>query len=49
MSLFSCAVVSLLNLGADFNLDKDNWSILSIRIEDIVKQRESLFEALRIN
>jgi len=34
----------LLNLGSDFNVDKDNWSILSIRIEDIVKQRESLFE-----
>lgn len=34
----------LLNLGSDFNVDKDNWSILSIRIEDILKQRESLFE-----
>lgn len=34
----------LLNLGADFIVDKDNWSILSTRIEDIIKQRESLFE-----
>ena len=33
----------LLNLGADFNVDKDNWSTLSTRIEDIIKQRESLF------
>ena len=33
----------LLNLGADFNLDKDKWSILSTRVEDIVKQRETLF------
>jgi len=34
----------LLNLGADFTVDKDNWSILSTRIEDIIKQRESLFD-----
>ena len=34
----------LLNLGATFNVDKDDWSILSTRIEDIIKQRESLFE-----
>lgn len=34
----------LLNLGADFSVDKDKWSILSIRIEDILKQRKSLFE-----
>jgi len=34
----------LINLGADFAVDKDNWSILSSRIEDIIKQRESLFE-----
>jgi len=34
----------LLNLGADFNVDKDKWSILSTRIEDIIKRRESLFE-----
>jgi len=33
----------LLNLGADFNLDKDRWSLLSVRIEDIIKKRESLF------
>ena len=33
----------LLNLGADFNLDKDKWSILSTRVEDIIKQRETLF------
>ena len=33
----------LLNLGADFNLDKDKWSTLSTRVEDIVKQRETLF------
>ena len=34
----------LLNLGADFTVDKNNWSILSTRIEDIIKQRKSLFE-----
>jgi len=34
----------LLNLGADFNVDKDKWSTLSNRIEDIIKRRESLFE-----
>ena len=34
----------LLNLGADFNVDKDNWSILSSRIEDIIKQRKTLFD-----
>jgi len=34
----------LLNLGADFSLDKDKWSILSTRVEDIVKQRETLFD-----
>ena len=33
----------LLNLGADFNLDKEKWSILSSRIENIIKQRETLF------
>jgi hypothetical protein len=31
------------NLGADFNLNKDRWSLLSVRIEDIIKKRESLF------
>ena len=34
----------LLNLGATFSIDKDNWSALSTRIEDIIKKRESLFE-----
>ncbi|MCI0501758.1 MAG: IS1634 family transposase [Epsilonproteobacteria bacterium] len=34
----------LLNLGADFNVDKSNWFILATRIEDIIKQRISLFE-----
>jgi len=34
----------LLNLGADFNLNKEKWSILSSRIEDIIKQRETLFD-----
>jgi len=34
----------LLNLGADFTVDKNDWSILSTRIEDIIKNRESLFE-----
>ena len=33
----------LLNLGADFSLDKDRWSLLSVRIEEIIKKRESLF------
>jgi len=30
----------LLNLGSNFNLDKDRWSLLSVRIEDIVKKRK---------
>ena len=34
----------LLNLGSEFSVDKDKWPILSSRIEDIVKRRESLFE-----
>ena len=34
----------LLNLGADFSIDKDRWSLLSTRIEDIVKNRNSLFD-----
>jgi hypothetical protein len=34
----------LLNLGADFSLDKEKWSMLSTRVEDIVKQRETLFD-----
>ncbi|HHH37492.1 MAG TPA: hypothetical protein ENK77_02625 [Epsilonproteobacteria bacterium] len=34
----------LINLGSDFNVDKEKWSILSNRIEDIIKRRESLFE-----
>ncbi|RKY52608.1 MAG: IS1634 family transposase [Candidatus Neomarinimicrobiota bacterium] len=34
----------LLNLGADFTIDKERWSLLSTRIEDIVKKRNSLFE-----
>ena len=34
----------LLNLGPSFNVEKENWSILSTRIEDIIKQRGSLFE-----
>ena len=34
----------LLNLGSNFNVDKEKWSTLSNRIEDIVKRRESLFE-----
>lgn len=34
----------LLNLGADFNVDQNNWFILATRIEDIIKQRTSLFE-----
>lgn len=34
----------LLNLGSDFTVDKDNWSILSTRIEDIIKNRQSLFQ-----
>jgi len=33
----------LLNLGSDFSLDKERWSSLSVRIEDIVKNRETLF------
>ncbi len=33
----------LINLGADFSVDKDRWSLLSVRIEDIIKNRESLF------
>lgn len=33
----------LLNLGSNFNLDKERWSSLALRIEDIIKKRESLF------
>ena len=33
----------LLNLGSEFSLDKDRWSLLSVRIEDIIKKRLSLF------
>ncbi len=34
----------LLNLGSKFNVDKENWSLLSRRIEDIIKKQDSLFE-----
>jgi len=34
----------LLNLGPDFSVEKEYWPILSNRIEDIIKRRESLFE-----
>ena len=33
----------LLNLGSEFSLDKNRWSLLSVRIEDIIKKRNSLF------
>lgn len=33
----------LLNLGPSFNVDKDKWSILATRIEDIIKKRNSFF------
>jgi hypothetical protein len=35
---------TLLNLGSDFNVEQENWSILSKRIEDIINHREALFE-----
>jgi hypothetical protein len=35
---------TLLNLGADFSLDRSHWSTLSKRIEDILENRPSLFE-----
>ena len=34
----------LLNLGPDFSVEKEHWSLLANRIEDIIKRRESLFE-----
>jgi len=34
----------LLNLGSDFSVPRQKWSLLANRIEDILKRRDSLFE-----
>ena len=34
----------LLNLGANFSVDKDDWSTLTTRIDDIIKKKKSLFK-----
>ena len=36
--------VTILNLGSDFNVEQENWSILSKRIDDIINHRDALFE-----
>ena len=36
--------ITLLNLGSNFSLEQKYWSDLSIRIDDIIKQRPRLFE-----
>ena len=35
---------TLLNLGADFNVEQSDWSILSKRIDEIINNRPILFE-----
>ncbi|OIP36976.1 hypothetical protein AUJ95_08885 [Candidatus Desantisbacteria bacterium CG2_30_40_21] len=34
---------AILNLGVDFNLPKDQWKLLALRIEELLEGRESLF------
>ena len=36
--------ITLLNLGSDFSVAQEDWRDLSIRIDDILKQRDRLFE-----
>ncbi len=36
--------ITLLNLGSDFNVAQENWRDLATRIDDILKQRDRLFE-----
>ncbi len=36
--------VTLLNLGSDFSVEQEDWRDLSTRIDDILKQRDRLFE-----
>ena len=36
--------ITLLNLGSDFNVAQEDWRDLSTRIDDILKQRDRLFE-----
>ena len=36
--------ITLLNLGSDFSVDQEDWRDLSTRIDDILKQRDRLFE-----
>ena len=36
--------LTLLNLGSDFNVEQENWSVLSKRVDDIINHREALFE-----
>jgi len=35
---------TLLNLGSDFSVEQENWSVLSKRVDDIINHREALFE-----
>ncbi len=35
---------TLLNLGSDFSVNQEQWATLSTRIDEIIKQRPSLFE-----
>lgn len=36
--------ITLLNLGSDFNVAQEDWRDLATRIDDILKQRDRLFE-----
>ena len=36
--------ITLFNLGSDFSVAQEDWRDLSIRIDDILKQRDRLFE-----
>lgn len=36
--------ITLLNLGSDFSVEQENWRDLATRVDDILKQRDRLFE-----
>lgn len=36
--------ITLLNLGSDFRVEQENWRDLATRIDDILKQKDRLFE-----
>jgi hypothetical protein len=36
--------ITLLNLGSDFSIEQEHWRDLATRIDDILKQRDRLFE-----